>query len=49
LDKRIPIILDALQGVAYANDAQITHLTARRLEDPRNPRVVVAVSPAALP
>lgn len=44
LDKRIPIVLDALQGVAYSNDSQITSLTARRIDDPRHPRVVVTVS-----
>lgn len=49
LDKRISIILDALQGIAYATDAQITHLEARRVEDPRQPRVVVTVCPAAEP
>lgn len=44
LDKRIGVVLDALQGVAYANDSQITHLVATRCEDPRNPRLIVTVS-----
>jgi hypothetical protein len=43
LDKRIGVVLDALQGVAYATDAQITELSALRFEDPRNPRIVVRV------
>lgn len=49
LDKRIPIILDSLQGVAYANDSQITHLVASRCEDPKNPRVIVTVANALQP
>lgn len=44
LDKRIPIVLDALQGVAYATDAQITHITAARFDDPNKPRVIVTVA-----
>jgi Holliday junction resolvase RusA-like endonuclease len=47
LDKRLGVILDSLQGIAYATDAQITQLTARRIDDPKNARVVVTVSPAA--
>jgi hypothetical protein len=43
LDKRLGVVLDALQGVAYATDAQITSLTARRIDDARNARVVVTV------
>lgn len=41
LDKRIGVLLDALQGVLYTNDAQIIELVARRFEDPANPRIVV--------
>lgn len=48
LDKRVPICLDALQGVAYANDAQIISITASRFEDPKNPRLIVTVSPITL-
>lgn len=48
LDKRLGVVLDSLQGIAYATDAQITHLTAKRIDDPRNARVVVTVSPATL-
>lgn len=46
LDKRLGVILDSLQGIAYATDAQITHLTARRIDDPKHARVVVTVQPA---
>lgn len=48
LDKRLGVVLDALQGVAYVNDSQITHLTARRIDDPRKARVVVTVGPAPI-
>lgn len=44
LDKRQGVVLDALQGVAYATDAQITRLLAMRFEDPKNPRVIVTVA-----
>ena len=47
LDKRLGVILDSLQGIAYASDAQITQLTAKRVDDPKNARVIVTVSPAA--
>lgn len=43
LDKRVGVLLDALQGVAYHNDSQIVELRARRVDDPANPRVEVAV------
>lgn len=46
LDKRLPIVIDSLQGVAYANDSQIVRLSASRFEDPKNPRLVVTVAPA---
>lgn len=32
LDKRIPIVLDAMQGTCYENDSQITELSARRFD-----------------
>lgn len=44
LDKRLGILLDALQAQAYENDAQIVELHAKRIEDPENPRVEVEVS-----
>lgn len=46
LDKRIGILLDALQGVLFANDSQIVQLVARRFDDPAHPRVVVTVEAA---
>ena len=47
LDKRVGILCDALQGIAFATDAQITQLSARRFDDPKQPRVIVTVRPAA--
>lgn len=32
LDKRIGIVLDAMQGIVYANDSQIVQLAARRID-----------------
>lgn len=46
LDKRLGVLLDAMQGTAYENDGQIVELHARRFDDPGNGRVVVIVSPA---
>lgn len=43
LDKRQNILLDALQGVLFANDSQVVELHARRFDDPKNPRIVVTV------
>lgn len=47
LDKRLGVVLDALQGVAYANDSQIVALTATRHESPDNPRVDITITEAA--
>jgi Holliday junction resolvase RusA-like endonuclease len=44
LDKRIGVLLDAMQGTVYATDAQIVEIVARRFDDKRNPRVIVSVS-----
>jgi len=44
LDKRIGVILDALQGIAYRNDAQIVWLEASRHEDKTNPRVEATIT-----
>jgi Holliday junction resolvase RusA-like endonuclease len=33
LDKRLGVVLDALQGVSYESDSQIVELHAYRLED----------------
>lgn len=35
LDKRVGVVLDALQGVLYENDRQIVELHAYRAEDPK--------------
>lgn len=45
LDKRLGVVLDALQGVLYENDSQIVELVARRVESPRDPHVIVSVTP----
>jgi Holliday junction resolvase RusA-like endonuclease len=44
LDKRVGILLDAMQSVVYTNDAQITELHCFRREDKARPRVNVVVS-----
>jgi len=43
LDKRIGILLDSLQGVAYESDAQIAEIHARRVEG-RRARVELIVT-----
>lgn len=45
LDKRLGVLLDALQGSAYDNDSQIAALSAERLYDKENPRVIVKIYP----
>lgn len=45
LDKRLGVALDALQGVMYANDAQVVELHAYRV-DGGEPGVTVTVSAA---
>lgn len=44
LDKRLGVLLDALQGVAYVNDSQITRIEASRCDDPTDPGIEVWVS-----
>lgn len=46
LDNKIKVALDALQGVGYTNDSQVTELHARLEDDPSNPRLVVWVESA---
>lgn len=46
LDNRFKQVLDALQGWAYCDDAQIIEIHARRFDDKAAPRVVVLVCPA---
>ena len=51
LDKRLGILLDALQTVAYENDSQVVRLMAERSDaEPDRPRVeieIIALPPAA--
>lgn len=48
VDKRGAILLDALQGVCFDNDAQIRRYSIeRRDDDPKNPRMEVTLTPAA--
>ena len=44
LDNTLKVILDALRGIAYGDDAQVIHLVARRNDDAENPRAVVTVA-----
>ena len=46
LDKRLGVLLDALQGVVYESDAQITHLEAWRVDGDR-PRIELIVQEAS--
>lgn len=43
LDNTLKVILDALRGIAYGDDAQIVALSARRNDDAKNPRAIVTV------
>lgn len=46
LDKRIGVLLDALQGTVYANDAQLVEIHAARAEDPDGVgKVLIVVRP----
>lgn len=48
LDKRLGVLLDALQGVCYTNDSQIVEIHAHRSDaTPKNPRVEVTICRAA--
>lgn len=44
LDNRLKILLDALQGAFYANDAQIRELHATLHDDKHDPHVEVTVT-----
>ena len=46
LDGRLKALLDALQGVCYADDKQIVEIHAYRLDDKARPRVEVVVEAA---
>ena len=43
LDNLLKVILDALNGIAYDDDAQIVEIKARRFDDKSNPRVEIDV------
>jgi Holliday junction resolvase RusA-like endonuclease len=45
LDNRFKQVLDALQGKAYHNDAQIAEIHATRHEDKHAPRVEIFIKP----
>lgn len=46
IDNSIKVLLDALNGHCYNDDAQIVELHAYRYDDKANPRVEVDVEPA---
>jgi len=46
LDKRLGVLLDALQGSAYENDSQIVAIRATRVDRPGAPGVTVRVEAA---
>lgn len=46
LDKRIGVVLDALQGVAYTNDNQIVAIHATRADEKGKPSLRVTVEAA---
>ena len=43
LDKRVSVLLDALQGVWFVNDRQVSEIHAYRDEDKHRPRLEVEV------
>lgn len=45
IDNLLKATLDALNGVAYADDSQVIELHALRLDDAANPRIVVTIEP----
>ena len=50
MDKRGGILLDALQGLAYANDSQIVdYRIVRDDSQPKSPRMVVTITPMGEP
>jgi crossover junction endodeoxyribonuclease RusA len=46
LDNRLKLLLDALEVVAYRDDAQVVEIHARRFDDKKNPRVEIEVREA---
>jgi crossover junction endodeoxyribonuclease RusA len=48
IDNCIKVVLDSLQGIAYANDSQVKRVDFERHDtDRKNPRVVVVIEKAA--
>jgi len=45
LDNILKATIDALNGIAYRDDDQVTEIHAQRYEDKRAPRVEVSVVP----
>jgi crossover junction endodeoxyribonuclease RusA len=45
LDNRIKPLLDALNGIAWADDGQVAELYMRRSLDRGNPRVEITIEP----
>jgi crossover junction endodeoxyribonuclease RusA len=46
LDNFEKVLLDALRGLAYIDDAQVVEIHAYRRDDKDNPRVEVEIQPA---
>lgn len=46
LDNFLKVLLDALKGIAFVDDAQVIELHARREDDASNPRVEVRIEEA---
>lgn len=45
LDNHLKVLLDSLNGIAYADDKQVGEIFISRFEDKENPRVEVRVMP----
>jgi len=45
LDNILKAALDALNGIAYRDDEQVTRISAERYEDKESPRIEVSVVP----
>ncbi len=45
LDNRVKPILDALQGICYTNDSQVSEIHLTRSIDRANPRVEITIEP----
>lgn len=45
-DNMLKVLQDALNGVAWEDDSQVTEIHAYRMDDKENPRVVVRVEEA---